>query len=73
MGTELDLWDLSDKWPKAREELLRLREDNERYRKALATIAKPPFMWDSPPSRDTDEVRFRCRVARTALHEEAKP
>lgn len=37
---------------------------------ALRVIRKPPMMWDSPESRDTEEVRFRIRVADAALKAE---
>jgi hypothetical protein len=47
-----------------------LRSRLSTYEKALRKIAKPPFMWDSPESRDTNEVRYRCRIARQALGEE---
>lgn len=43
------------------------RAELRRYRNALKVIARPPYQWDSPESRETDEVRFRCRIAKEAI------
>lgn len=50
----------------------RIQAELVRLREALRRIATPPFQWDSPETRDTSEVRLRCRIARAALNEEGE-
>jgi len=58
--------------PYAQAALDRIEAEREWLRAALRRIATPPYQWDSPESRDTEEVRFRIRIAAAALAK-AKP
>lgn len=53
-----------------RTDLARCAARREKLEEALRVIRKPPHQWDSPESRDTEEVRFRIRVANAALQAE---
>lgn len=44
-----------------------LERELTELREALRRIAQPPYQWDSPESRDTEEVRYRIRLAAAAL------